>query len=49
MNADITENYVAQPDVQVEGASGYTAIAYKVWVYQPASLGSDEVHKITLG
>jgi hypothetical protein len=34
--------------VSVEGANGHTAINYKVWVYEPASLGSDEKHKITL-
>lgn len=48
MNADITENYVKQPNISVEGADGYTAIEYEVWVYQPASIGADEVHQITL-
>lgn len=48
MNSDITENYGSPIDVSVEGANGHTAINYKVWVYEPASLGSDEKHKITL-
>ena len=48
MNSDITENYGNPIDVSVEGANGHTAINYKVWVYEPASLGSDEKHKITL-
>jgi hypothetical protein len=48
MNSDITENYGSPINVSVEGANGHTAINYKVWVYEPASLGSDEKHKITL-
>ena len=48
MNSDITENYGNPINVSVEGANGYTAVNYKVWVYEPASLGSDEKHKITL-
>ena len=48
MNSDITENYGNPIDISVEGANGHTAINYKVWVYEPASLGSDEKHKITL-
>ena len=48
MNSDITENYGSPIDVSVEGANGHTAVNYKVWVYEPASLGSDEKHKITL-
>lgn len=47
MNADITDAYVAQ-EVNVEGANGYTAIPYTVYVYEPAELGSDEVHQIKL-
>lgn len=47
MNADITDAYVAQ-EVNVEGANGYTAIPYIVYVYEPAELGSDEVHQIKL-
>lgn len=48
MNLDITSSYAAKPNVKVEGANGYTAIEYKVFVYQPASIGGDETHKITL-
>lgn len=48
MNSDITENYGSPINVSVEGANGHTAVNYKVWVYEPASLGSDEKHKITL-
>ena len=48
MNLDITSSYVAKPNVTVEGANSYTGIEYKVYVYQPASIGGDETHKITL-
>lgn len=48
MNLDITSSYAQSTNVNVEGANGYSAIAYKVYVYQPASIGSDETHKITL-
>lgn len=47
MNADITDAYVAQ-EVNVEGANGYAAIPYTVYVYEPAELGPDEVHQIKL-
>lgn len=47
MNADITDAYVAQ-EINVEGANGYAAIPYTVYVYEPAELGSDEVHQIKL-
>ena len=48
MNLDITSSYIAKPNVTVEGANSYAGIAYKVYVYQPASIGGDETHKITL-
>ena len=48
MNLDITSSYAQSTNVNVEGANGYSAIAYKVFVYKPASIGSDETHKITL-
>lgn len=48
MNLDITGNYTKQVNVNVEGADGYTAIPYIVYMYAPAGLGADEVHKITL-
>lgn len=47
MNADITDAYMAQ-EINVEGANGYAAIPYTVYVYEPAELGSDEVHQIKL-
>lgn len=50
MNLDITATYAKMADaVPVEGANGYTAADYDVYVYEPASIGADEVHKITLG
>lgn len=48
MNVTITENYVQQPNIDVEGANGYAAIPYAVYVYEPNNLGSDEVHRIVL-
>lgn len=50
MNTDATTSFVKQTNtVAVEGANGYAAKAYKVWVYQPASLDSTETYSITLG
>lgn len=49
MNADATANFVQQANVNVEGVDGYTATAYKVWVYAPASLDASETYSITLG
>lgn len=49
MNADVTNEYVKQAaGVQVNGANGYAAIEYDVWVYQPATLTAGQVHAITL-
>ena len=48
MNADITADYVEKTNVDVEGANAYTAVPYKVFVYEPASLDSTEVHQIKL-
>lgn len=49
MNADITTEYVKQSDnVDVEGVNSYTAAAYKVWVYEPASMDASEVHSISI-
>lgn len=49
-NADITSEFKKENStVNVEGVNGASATAYNVWVYQPASLGSDEVYTITLG
>lgn len=50
MNADATADYVKQTaTVAVEGANGYTAVNYNVWIYEPASIASTEVHKLTIG
>lgn len=50
MNADITTSYVKQEAaVQVEGANGYTAVDYDIYVYQPASIDPSEVHSVTIG
>lgn len=50
MNADATASFVKQSaQVQVEGAEGYAAMAYNVWVYQPASIDSTETYAVTIG
>ncbi len=50
MNADATASFVKQAGtVSVEGAEGYTAVAYSVWVYQPASIDSTETYAVTIG
>ena len=50
MNADITSIFVKQgTQSQVEGAEGYTATAYDVYVYQPASIGASETYAVTIG
>ena len=50
MNADATANFVKQAgSVQVEGAEGFTAAAYNVWVYQPASIDKTETYSVTIG
>ena len=50
MNADATASFVKQnAQVQVEGAEGYAATAYDVWVYQPASIDSTETYAVTIG
>lgn len=49
MNADITSIFVKQgTQFQVEGAEGYTAAAYDVYVYQPASIGAGETYAVTI-
>ena len=35
MNADVTSTF-AKSTVNVEGAEGYTAVEYNVWVFEPA-------------
>ena len=50
MNADATANFIRQAGtVMVEGAEGYTAVAYNVWVYQPAAIDSTETYAVTIG
>lgn len=50
MNADATASFVKQnTQVQVEGAEGYAATAYDVWVYKPASIDSSETYAVTIG
>ncbi|MDO5789189.1 MAG: hypothetical protein Q4P79_06960 [Fusobacterium sp.] len=49
LNADVTETFIKQT-VQVEGANGYTAIAYNVWVFEPAeAYGQVANLQVTLG
>ena len=48
MNADITADYKVVEAVNVEGANGYTAQSYKVYLYKPAKLTANQTHKITL-
>lgn len=48
LNADVTDTFVKQT-VQVEGANGFTATAYNVWVFEPAvPYGQQAVLNITL-
>lgn len=50
MNADATASFVKQVGtVNVEGAEGYTAVPYTIWVYQPASIDSTETYAVTIG
>ena len=50
MSADATASFVKQAGtVMVEGAEGYAAAAYSVWVYQPASIDSTETYAVTIG
>lgn len=49
LNADVTNTFTRQT-VQVEGANGYTAVDYNVWVYEPAvAYGQQAILKVTLG
>lgn len=50
MNADATASFVKQAgSVQVEGAEGFTAAAYNVWVYKPAAIDKTETYSVTIG
>ena len=49
MNADVTGTFV-KSTVSVEGANGYAAKEYNVWVFEPAvAYGNKAVLKVTLG
>ena len=50
MGADATADFVKQGGtVQVEGAEGYAAAAYNVWVFEPASIPSTQSYSIVIG
>ena len=50
MNADCTADFVKQSEtISVEGVDGYEAIAYNVWVYEPAAISDDQTFTVTLG
>lgn len=50
MGADATADFVKQNGtVQVEGAEGYTAAAYSVWVFEPASIPATQSYSIVIG
>lgn len=50
LNADVTALFVKQgSQVDVEGAEGYTAAKYDVYVYQPASIDAGETYAVTIG
>lgn len=50
LNADVTALFVKQAAaVPVNGANGYTAAAYNIYVYQPASIDSGETYTVTIG
>lgn len=50
LNADVTALFVKQgTTVSVEGAEGYAAAPYDVYVYQPASIDAGETYSVTIG
>lgn len=50
MNADVTSTFVKNTGIAVEGANGYSAQQYNVWVYEPAKPYENAcVLKVTLG
>ena len=49
LNADVTSLYVNKGPIEVQGANGYTAVPYKVYIYQPASIDPTEVHSVVIG
>lgn len=50
LNFDAVANnaYVKQANVDVEGADGYTATPYIVWLYEPDAIDATEIHNATL-
>ena len=50
LNFDAVANgaYVQQANVEVEGANGYATTPYIVWLYEPDSIDSSEIHNATL-
>lgn len=50
MGADATKDFVKQTNtVNVEGAEGFTAVPYNVWVFEPASIPSTQSYSIVIG
>ena len=50
MNADATANFVKQAGtINVEGAEGYAAVPYTIWMYKPASIDASETYAVTIG
>lgn len=50
LNADVTALFVKKgTQVDVEGAEGYAAAKYNVYVYQPASIDAGETYSVTIG
>ena len=50
LNADVTALFVKQSTtVPVNGANGYAAAAYNIYVYQPASIDAGETYSVTIG
>lgn len=50
MNADALGDYeLMEQLIPVEGVNGYEPVDYKVWVYSPAYISENEIHKIKLG
>ena len=49
LNADVTALFVKQSTtVPVNGANGYAAAAYNIYVYQPASIDAGETYAVTI-
>ena len=50
LNADVTDTFAKQVNVDVEGANSYASVAYNVWYYIPAvPYENDAILKVTLG